>query len=481
MNENLNEIYTEEKSISIVDMLFYILYRWKIVFAVAMAVAVAVVSLSFVKNSTENNEPMMDLMHQAELTEEEASDLRYKVNLINSYEKMIAECDEYLQKSIKMQLDSTGYYEGNLCYVLSGENSADILTVALKCKGKMESEETFENLSKSLNEKIQSSMLREVVTVSLRTSQEEEQAVLKMTNEQVLDITVLHYNRSECVKILNYLEDILDEEVSILLHSIPSVKVENVAYTVALKSDSQLINDRKEFLSVKFSAYEDILNTKEKMSENQKQYYELMYREQAEGEMFQTEDSRTDTRINWKYVIVIAVAAAFCVMAFFAAVYLFSGSIHTKRELESCIGIPVIGYDPGNWKKKRNPIDQLINKLEIKAGGVYGDTLEMVCAVLKRYAEQENTKKFYVSGSCMAQGTAVAALEQLKKMLEADGIEFLVGQNILEDAMMFQDAIECGNIVFWEKCNQSLEQNIRAEINKVISCNAKVLAIVLER
>lgn len=479
MNERLNEIYAEEKSISIIDMLFYVLRRWKSVLAVALAAAIAVGTLTYMKSGAEVSEQPTTpeaLLEQIDLSDSEKEELEYKLSLIHGYEKTIAESDEYLNHSIKANLDPNGFYEGKLQYVFSGADSTDVLEAALQCKGRLEAGDTLETMVKSMKEETTEAFLREAIEVSAGTNPE--QTVIMEGYEKVLNVKVVHYDRAECENILSYLKEVMEAEA--VVQSGKQVAVTKVADTVTLSVSEALIGSKREMINIKSAAYDALKNVKDGMSDIQKTYYELETQEKTiDTESQPKPEAETGRSVNMKYIVLAAVALAFCMAAFYAAAYLFGGHIHTRRELESCMFVPVAGYSTESGKKK-NLIDRLIDSMEKKAGAVSGDTLEMLCAMLKNYAEQENVKKLYLSGS-RVQGEGAEVFTHLKKMLAAEGIELVVGQNILTDAAAFQNAVDCGNVVFWETCHKSREKDIRAEVMKVLSCGAKVLAIVAEK
>ena len=71
-------------------------------------------------------------------------------------------------------------------------------------------------------------------------------------------------------------------------------------------------------------------------------------------------------------------------------------------------------------------------------------------------------------------------MNNIKALLSKRNVEVVIGKSILKDTKTLQQAVDCGNIVFVEKCEVSLEKNIRSEISKACTCGINILGIILE-
>lgn len=478
MNENLNDIY-QEKRINITEMFFYVLRKWKVILSVALAAALAAGALTYVKsakNAKNSTGSSVSVKEQIFLSEEEKEDLEHRMGQIGEYEQIIAECDEYLEKSIRIKLDPMGYYIGTQQYIFSGGTPSEVLTAVLQCKGRLGEEATIEALAEELGGETENSYLREVISTSVGIERRQQTFTLENSGE-ILNISVMHYDREQCEAILAYFSSIMEEEAGLLKQSESPVTVEKTADAVAATTNRDAINASKEIYSMKFNAYDSLATAKENLSDAQRRYYEALKKEEA-GEDQSSAVLPSPAAVDWKMTIAAAILAAFCTGAFYAAAYLFGGKIHTKREMESMVLLPVAGYCPSDHLKK-NPVDKLLDRLETKAYGKTDDTAEMVCEMLRSYAGQKNVKKLYLSGSCMDNQQA-ERLKPLVLMLQKDGIELRIGQDLLTDAEALKEALEYKTVVFWEKCHRTRERDVKEEVSRVLSCGADVLAVVVE-
>lgn len=429
MNEINNLIYDDEKTISLVHLCTYIMGKWKLMIIAAVVLAILGGGLSYIKNSRvpEKSGSVLSL-EEAEAsfaTKEEFAVAQNKIAKIEEYKQNVEERDYYLENSVKIKLNPNGFYEGTVTYVVSAADEKEILKAVTLLKSEILSEESFEKMAEELDEEKDPALLKEIVT---------DKTVYYETGAEV-SIRALHYEKEECEKMLE-----------VLKKNFPDVEL--IDAQVKTGSDYALISFSSDMLNARNAAYDAMKSVENGMSDKEKTYYELLENPDAVQEPVEAVKPSVDI----KMAILAAFLGAFCVAGVYGVIYLFSGYVHTKEELQSWVAMPV---------------------LEV------GNNLEMLAAMLAGIAGEYNEKSLYLTSSLESPNTAL--MENVKKMLQTKGIEAVVGQRVLDNPAALEDAMKCGAVVFAEMCNQSKEKDIREEIVKVHSCGVRVLGAILEK
>lgn len=447
MNENLNEMYADEKSISIMDLLLYVLRQWKKMVIAAVVLTLIVVLAGILKSykvyQSLKNHPQNALV---ELTEEELQDYNDKLLSMTVYEDSIKAYQTYIDESILCKLDPNGFYKGTLNYVIQLESEEEYVSAKAICESEILGTESFEQVAKALGEDASVSKIDEVIGLTTERVASENKILMSVR------ITAMYDTEEGCQTMLDSLSKRM-EAVDLSVISSTAGSVQKLSEKIILTSDSSLIGKKQDVLNAKNTAVVNLANVKNSFTENQKRYQEWL-------ELEETEASEPEfvLPIPWKYAIVAALAGAVVVAGFYTCVYLFDGRIHSKEELESYMRVPVFDLAGDSGK---------------------GNTPEMLAMLLAGHLGTLGLKKVYLSGSLSGQQSQV--MNTLKALLENQEICAEVGESILSDAASLQQAADCGCIVFLEKCFESKEKNVIEEISKAQFCGIKVLGVIVEK
>lgn len=442
MSENYNQIYYDEKTINLIDLCSNILKKWRTMVIIAFVLAVAAAGFTYLKSNKEydanKNLTTSEVVGKMELTEEEEEAFQVKLARIKEYQENVDERDYYLANSIKVKLNPNGFYQGKAIYIFSAGSNAEVLKTVESCKAEVFTEDNFAALSGMLFEKADVALLKEVVFT------EEEY----YTAEAKVELIVQHYNQEDCEKMLEFMVEKMEESLKSLYDKGVKVDSECIDAKVKLVNDYDLMKLSSDMMDARTSAYDALKNLENSMSDKEKQLYMMDYESETVEEVLLMQKPSVDLKI----VIIAAFLGAFAVAGIYAVIYLFSGVVHTKDELESWTNIPVFDMK---------------------------ESIEMLGAMLTGKAVQNGAKKIYLTGSL--KGLNDDLKTQLKNLFIAENLEVMTGESILKDAKALQEAADCGYMLLLEKCNASKENDIREEIMKANSCGVKVLGIVLEK
>lgn len=446
MNEIWNNEFEDEKSISLMDMLFYILRQWKKMMVAAAVAALIIVAFSAFKSfrlyqtmkSNPNAVPI-------ELTEAETQGLNDKLQAIKVYEDSVNESRTYLEQSIMCKLDPNGLYEGTLYFAVTLQSEAEVLNAKTICETEILNTETYEKVAEVLGEDAAVSKIGEVIGLSVDKTAT--QGGILMT----LKITSRYYTEDGCQKMLDTLTEVVQ---GVNLRGIRNDigSFEKLSERVLLTSDASLVDRKQSILNTKNTAAANLTNAQNSLTENERKYQEWLATEDRENA-----EPQFELNIPWKYVILATIVGAFCVAGIYGIIYLFNGRIHNKEELESYMKLPI--FDMASDSNK-------------------GNTPEMIAVLVAGHLSTHGLKKVYLSGSLGRQQAHV--LNKIKELVKEKGFTVEVGKSILADAESLQKATDCGYMVFVEKCHESMEKDLREEISKAMFCGIRVLGVILE-
>ena len=447
MNETWNNEFEDEKSISLLDLLFYVLRQWKKMVIVAVIAAMVMAAAGALKSyklyETMKNAPETV---PVEITEAEIQDLNDKLQSITVYEDNLKAYQTYLNESVMCKLDPNGFYEGSLNYVVSLQSDEEVVSAQTICEAEILNSESYEKVAKALGEDAAVSKIGEVIGLTTDKAVSGKEILMR------LKVTARYDTEKGCRKMLDALSKVV-EGVNLIAIRENVEPLEKLSERILFTSDASLMDKKQEILNSKNSAVSNLTNLKNSLTENQKKYQAWLEAEEEE-----TTEVKFELSLNWKYVIAAAFVGAFCVAGIYGVIYLFSGRIHNKEELESYLRVPVF---------------------DMVTDGGKGNTPEMLAVLLAGHLSALGLKKVYLSGS-LGNGQA-QVMSTLKGLLEAKGFSAEVGDSIVTDAASLQQATDCGCMVFVEKCNESMEKDLQEELSKAMFCGIRVLGVILEK
>lgn len=415
-------MFNNEKEISLIDLCLYILKKWKLMAIAAVTLAIVASGVTYLQSSKAYKTGMNAATEgpaPVEFTEQEEEAFQLKLESIEAYENMIADYEYYLANSIKANMNANKFYCGNLQYDFAVDSNEELTAVLALCESQVFSEEKYEELAGLLDSETDATLVKEVV-------------IAEASEMTKYVITVKHFDEKDCETMLHFYEEQMNK----------IAEAEKVSGIVRTSSDSSLMNVRNDMIKAKTDASNTLKTLLSGLTEKEKAQYILL-----QGEMKETtaEISVPAPGVDVKIAVLAACAGVFCVAAFFGCIYLFDGRVHSKKEMESWLNLPIIETAKGD---------------------------QMASVLLSGIASQSESKRVYVADEADA---------ELKTMLADKGVEVIFGGDILKETEALQQMTACDSCVLVEKCFVSKENEIKEKIEKATACGVKVLAIVLEK
>lgn len=525
--------YRDELEIDLIEMLHFILSKWRqiVIFMLLGAFAVGAFSnldLGFLSGGTDK----VGIITQNEINEmrDELDDKLAEEVLLNieSYlvdKQKYEELKKQYQDSIRLKIDAEKKPTMTATYIISDfikdeyvympeVSTAD--NIILMYSGALVNENVIKEIRKVTGYDVDESYIKELYSCS-------------KSGLSMMDLTVNAPSMSECEAILRVLEEKIDSiqpSVSAMNnHTIQKVEENNFEqYDRDLLDEKaeierKLLDYKKQFLTIpsSFTAsqkayYEAILDVYESKigSETTKEAAQKDAKSEATEEAIvdnNTEISedynisdlvnqqrfyvkKTKSGINKKMVVLGAMIGAFIVMIWYCVRYVVSGTLRTENDLINSFKLSVYGRIVLRKEKRRklfSSVDDYLDSLFNRNRPSFSEdeSIDIVCSGISASAHKVNAKKLFLTGA----GNDLLSSEYCERIAKActEGNYNLgdcaieCGKNVVYDPRSLEKMVQSEGVVLIERIGTSRYSNIGAEIDTINKYGVNVLgAVVLE-
>lgn len=462
----------EEREISLIDLLVEILLHWRM-FIVWMAVGAILLGVfSYVSSGStiQQTQAETEKMEQAPeewLTEEEMRNVSYVVAYENAY--LLKE--EYLAESPLMKMDANHINRGEAIIVIEAQDhqvSCDI-------------EKAYERIVQG------SSLLAEISEkFELKTACVGETIYVGYTGEATegvnsFSIVVMDSDEDRCQAMLEASITFLEKKKPDIEDALGEHKLIVVNKSFGVVADTSVADKQQKVLNDIATMKKTLLDEKEKLSEVELRYYNLLTSKENMEE--ETIPEITPIHgISVKYVILGAVMAAFLYAFVLFMIYIFTAKVRSADNLQELYNIPQLGLIPAD--KKQNKIfgfvDQWILSLRNHNTRQFTaeEALELVSVAIKMSAGKETLNEICLMG-CGLKERSLDICEKMKAQLEKENIQVHILNNVLYDAQAMGRLEKMKGAVLVEGVDSTLYQEITEELKILKRQEIKVLGGVL--
>ena len=175
-----------------------------------------------------------------------------------------------------------------------------------------------------------------------------------------------------------------------------------------------------------------------------------------------------------KYGVLGGVLGAFAVMFFVCVIFLMSDKVYSAKDLKSRFKMKVLGILPTD-KKKENPLDLLLNRLE---GHSVGKDIEreydLIATNVFHYAGEISS--LLITGSAKEDKIASVA-ENLSKRLP--DMKIVSGGSFLLEPKSLKGLSECDGVLLVEQKGVTLYSEAEQELEKIEDLHKKMVGCVV--
>ena len=460
-----NNVYEQE--IDLKDLIFAVLHRWRMILAAAVVLALLLGGYKALRTYNHNNDDASILEAKAQYEKDlEAYNQRVSVceREIANLEEDIDRQEDYLENSILMNMSPYDVWEGKtelfvktdytIMPELTYQNQDYTATVLQSYQSALTNAQFMKDVA--AKGQIDARYLKELVTVTIGKSDD--------GYNNLLIVQVRHTDEKLANQLMtNILEGVNQSESRIQsvigTHTITQVN-KSLGSLVDLSLADRQRNEREQLALLTDSLAEKntSLETMEK---------EEMPKPVESG-------SHSVAKSGIKYGVLGGVLGAFAVMFFVCVIFLMSDKVYSAKDLKSRFKMKVLGILPTD-KKKENPLDLLLNRLE---GHSVGKDIEreydLIATNVFHYAGEISS--LLITGSAKEDKIASVA-ENLSKRLP--DMKIVSGGSFLLEPKSLKGLSECDGVLLVEQKGVTLYSEAEQELEKIEDLHKKMVGCVV--
>lgn len=422
MDENRSSYYDDDVEIDLIDMMFYMLKKWRgLLVAVALG-AILGLAIYAVKDHQQKEVLAQSTAETETKTDETEAfdeskynideDVKANMELAYQYRQMYRKQLEYNQKSVIMQLDPNVIYTGELKYYLSAGYDTGLVSVlyqsilsdkdlltelktasGLDCDVPYMKELINSDISNDNNSSVNINNLLADITDS----------VASVTRNAFVTYRVVSTSEESCRQMLEVIREKaqqLGEECASNYDEFQAIEVSGAVRKV---TDNSYLNLQKSNVDQLNTYLSNVQKLESALTDEEKEYYcqkylarEIVAQQEDLEEIASSEIETVEPVSKGKWLAVGISLGIFVWGIWYALIYLMNSNIKTVSEAQKLSRLPLIGRYQVLSEKKG--IDRFLQHLHLKAAGA-GDSVSYIESVL----ESLNSGDVMLSGNLKSQ------------------------------------------------------------------------------
>lgn len=451
-----------EQEIDLKDLLFTLLYRWRPILLVAVALGLVLGSYKVVKGLQSQQDAAL-LVESREKYEEDKSAYEkgiaaYEKNM-ETVKEAVKELERYMEESVLMKIDP---YAKPVA-------SADLLFQMEESAKAADSTGTDVDPADSLVKLYRSSLFRQMDWEGLEDELGVEQIYLRELlsvsgdyDSNTLTVSATYLDAASAEKLLETFLDNIDACQKSLAPVVGAHTVDVVDRSVDTVLDMSLI-DAKKNNSDKILSYQSSLTNLEKSRDGL-----------VEPELPEELSKRKVAMSGIKYALIGGIGGAFLMAFYFCMIYVLCGRLHTDEELKDQFRIKILGVF--GTPEKTGPfssVDRLLERLEGRSVRPAEDAvLDRIALNIANYAG--DAKEILLTGT-IPEETLKELADKLAGRLPQ--IRLSVGADMNKTSDTLRLLAACDAVVLAEqrgtsKCREILQEKEAADTLKkpILGC-----------
>ena len=367
MNDNMYNNYEDDMEIDLVDLMFYLLKKWR---SLIVAIVIGVIlgaGLYVVKNHQQQAEQAAQEAELLKNDEDEAfdekdynisKDTKVNMDIAYQYRQLYNKQLEYNQKSIIMQLDPNAVYAGELKYYISAGNNTGLLSVLYQ--NILNDEDVLEELKKASGFKCDTQYIKELLSswtadeneASINiTSSQDTDSVTAVAKHSFVTYRVISTSQKSCEKMLQVIRTKADELQSECEETYGSYSIIEVGNDISQVTDNTYLNMQRTNVDRLNDYLNTMKNAESNFTDKDKTYYNKKYLAKEYAEKAGTEEGKdlllNETEVEyvskWRWIFIGVLLMTIVWSVYYIVGYLFNKNVKTVSELQNVYFLPIIG------------------------------------------------------------------------------------------------------------------------------------------
>lgn len=490
----------EEVQIDLMTLLHYILRKWRSIIVVMLIVAVAANLYSVKKSMSEaaavSTTEEVDIEKQIENAKEEltADELEQVERVYSMYEynsQLYQENEEYLEKSMLMQLNPNEIPTVMLNYQFKKDQADEELSnIFTMYENALLDEDTCTAIVQVFGEEYANTSVRELISVT-DTENVQNSDIIKLQNDKnsgILSIQIYADSEEQCEQVAEIVKKRVMEYTEQLQQIFGIYTVNAISEQYYISSDSDLNMQKSDVVNVVNEVCTVIKNITSGLSEKQIGYFNLLTKD-CEDQTLVKEDTQETANmtanvqyISMKYVLIGLLAGMFLAVCWYAVIYIMTQTVKDVDEVKIITNLPVFGTVlRSNENGKRKIVDRWIDSwfAHNKKSENNELLLTRISHEVAMLAGQKDKRNLLVACSESDQNLKKQADSLVEKLRE-------LGMNVTSTDSLVSDNTEvlkqlesADSAVFVEQLMKSERNQIREAVELCRRCQVEVLGSVI--
>lgn len=486
----------EEREINLVDLMAEILLHWRmfIIWMIGGAVLLGVFSYVRSDDAAKQQQTQAEAMNKGEaeklFTEEEILSASY----VAGYEKAYVAKENYREKSPLMRLDSNHVSKAETTIAVIAADRQHSCDIARVYKDIVESAELIAKVAEDVgmdtlgvSELLYLDRAAERTDISM-VSNDNKTGIFSMftvrdEESDTFKITAVYDDEAKCRAMLDSTVAFIMEKQSGIEDAMGGHELNVVNESYGVVSDMEIADLQKAVLSDIAFMKESVSDAKKKLSNKEKQYYELLMNDGGSKLSRGAAPAAVPAPgVSVKYVLLGAFLAAFIYAFILLLLYIFNTKIRATDSVQELYGLPQLGVIPaaaGN-KKVLGFIDKWIVSIRDRNKRQFTpeEALELAAVAAKMAAGKEALADVCLMG-CGLKERSLEVCGKIKARLKEEGIRVAVLNNVLYDARMLGELERAKGVILVESAGSTLYTEIAEELELLKRQDIKALGGIL--
>ena len=481
---------TYEKEISLIELMFYCLKKWRWIVVTMLVLAVLAGGYKYratVKSNAVQREAELQKNDKNESQKKEVvtnPNIAYYELAIENTQQELEASREYLESSVIMKLDPYHANTGSLSYFINAENMSEaslgnlmaayktfvtdgrLAELLVKTNGKIEKSELQYLIKFSTEELSGSEQSISDKTSAIYVAGQKKPTVFRVEITADTEKNSQGYTEAAAAAIEAYSQELQEKMGTHSLELLSSTQMECIDKDIESYQTNVLNTYNNLFTQLK-TMQSDLKTVKEEEGETVVVGEDVVYANPVSAAV--------------KYAVAGLILGAFLSAFVLAVIFLMSGRLESTENFREEYGIPLLGQVTGQDEKKRlfGFVDQWLARLQ---EGAYADItseeqVKLAAANVKAAAREGDLKKIMLTGT-IAKDEAEAFRTQLEK--ELGSMTLSAYERIVFQASALEELDSYDGVLFLEKKGSSYSKLMKKECALAEDRNVRVLgAIVL--
>jgi len=478
VNTNFNNSkLAGEREISLRELLWKIVYGWRLVIIIAIIFSVVVTGIKYYKDTVNlsiakkaKSKTEEELLK--ELTSEETEELLQAQNI----QKQIEEKKEYQTNSILSNLNPYQMNMVTLQYSIrlnsEDNNVGSMEDIVSSYKTYIDNNGIIKDIKEKSNWSLDDAYLGELITTTEDIKNTDIENDMNDRENSIFVICVIGENNEKAeeladavdVAMKNYSTKIStsmgSHELILLDRYIRQITDQNLAVTQS-NLQTSITNLQTQFNSLT-----------EKFNTQQTQILEGIKDDTVIVEK---------VSVNGKYTILGFLLGVFAACVLLVLKYIYDNTVKSEEELKEIYGLRVFGNITIKIVKKRrmfSGVDVWLESKEHRTNGTLEEQMEGLVINLSLQAKNQNIKNVVMIAPSALKEQEKEILSSVNLQLKEKGLEILLKEDMTQNINIIEDVADFGNVVFVVKGNSTKYKELEKDLERCSEQNANILGTV---